>query len=320
MPPSRILVTGASGFVGGHLIPRLNAAFPKVELILCDVGKMGPDITDANAVQRLIRESRPDACVHLAAVSTLSAARSTPARTWQVNLHGTLSLADSILHEVPGCVLLYVSSAEIYGDSFRAGTRLDERAVLAPTNTYAASKAAADLALGALVPQGLRVVRLRPFNHTGPRQSQDFVIPAFARQVALIAAGLQPPRLSVGSLDPQRDFLDVRDVCSAYIACLQRSDELAPGTILNIASGTPRSIRSILRELLELAGVTANVETDTSLVRPAELPITWGDATAARVALSWSPAISWEQTLCDVLDDWRARVKAQALSLPSSGA
>jgi GDP-4-dehydro-6-deoxy-D-mannose reductase len=310
MTPRRILITGASGFVGGHLIPQLTKTFPEAELALCRARKGGLDMADAGGVRRVIEEARPDACVHLAAVSTLSAARSNPSRTWQVNLHGTLALADSILRVVPDCVLLYVSSAEVYGGSFRAGTMLDEHALLSPMNVYAATKAAADLALGALVTKGLRVVRLRPFNHTGPRQSLDFVIPAFARQVALIAAGRQSPRIRVGSLDTQRDFLDVRDVCSAYVSCLQLSDVLASGTIFNIASGFPRSIGDILSQLLNIAGISPILKTDASLVRPIELPITWGDPTNAHSALSWSPRIPWEQTLRDTLDDWQARVNA----------
>lgn len=311
MTPNRILVTGASGFVGGHLTAHLTRAFPEAELTLCGVGAVRPDIADADAVRRLVRESRPDACVHLAAVSTLAAARRDPERTWRVILHGTLGLADAILRESPDCLLLYVSSAEIYGGSFRSGTKLDERALLAPTNPYAAAKAAADLAMGALVPEGLRVVRLRPFNHTGPRQPLDFVISALARQVALIAEGLAPPEISVGSLSPQRDFLDVRDVCAAYAACLRRSDVLASGTIFNIASGVPRGIGGILHELLALAGVEANVKTDANLVRPIDIPITWGDAAAAHAALGWTPAIAWEDTLRDVLNDWRVRVRAE---------
>ena len=209
-------------------------------------------------------------------------------------------------------MLLFVSSSEVYGRSFRAGAALDETAAAAPMNAYAATKAAADLALGALVGDGLRAIRLRPFNHTGPGQSAEFVVPAFARQVARIEAGLQPPVMRVGALDPRRDFLDVRDVCDAYVACLERADAIEPGTILNIASGTPRRIGDVLRDLLDLAGVTATLETGTTLLRPSEIPIAAGDAGVARARLGWNPAIEWEQTLHDVLRDWRGRVRQEA--------
>jgi GDP-4-dehydro-6-deoxy-D-mannose reductase len=175
-------------------------------------------------------------------------------------------------------------------------------------NTYAATKAAADLALGAMVNDGLRLVRLRLFNHTGPGQSEKFVVPAFARQIVLIETGRQAPPLRVGRLNSMRDFLDVRDVCRAYVACLQRLPELAPGTILNIASGEPRRISDILRELLDLAGLSTEVCTDTTRLRGPEIESAIGDRSRARRILGWSPSILWRQTLLDVLADWRMRL------------
>jgi GDP-4-dehydro-6-deoxy-D-mannose reductase len=312
MPPRRILLTGASGFVAGHLIPRLREAFPDAEL--CGLGAVAVDVSDPDAVHALVRGVRPDACVHLAAVSTVLGARRDPDHAWRVNLHGSLALAAALLAHAPDCVLLYVSSSEIYGRSFRAGIALDEAAAPAPMNMYAATKAAADLALGAMLGEGLRVIRLRPFNHTGPGQSEEFVVPAFARQVARIAARLQPPVMQVGALDPQRDFLDVRDVCSAYVACLERADRIAPGTIFNIASGVPRRIGDVLHQLLDLAGVSATLETGAALLRPAEIPLAAGNADAARALLGWRAAIPWEQTLREVLQDWTERVRHEPVA------
>ena len=170
----------------------------------------------------MLRSASPDSCIHLAAISTIAAAQQDQDRAWQVNLHGTLSLAHAILRYAPECQLIFASTADAYGASFEPGAKLDEHAPLAPLNTYSATKAAADLALGSMARQGLRVVRLRPFNHTGPGQTAQFVVAAFARQVARIAAGRQPPVLEVGNLEPRRDFLDVRDVCAAYTACVDR--------------------------------------------------------------------------------------------------
>ncbi len=304
--PSRIMLTGASGFVGGHLTPRLAAAFPRARVFAQLV-----DVTDAEAITSFVRSASPDAAIHLAAISDVASARADPMQTWRVNLHGTLTLANALLREAPDALLVHVSSADCYGRSFTAGVPLDEHAVLAPMNTYAASKAAADLALGALVSDGLRCIRLRPFNHTGPGQSPALVVAAFARQVARIEAGLQPPRLKVGALDPQRDFLDVRDVCDAYVACLRRVQTLPSGTILNIASGVPRRIGDTLEALLAIAGVTADVETENALLRPSEVPLAQGDPSVARAALGWRTTIPWEQTLRDVLDDWRRRVREE---------
>ena len=303
MPPRRILVTGAGGFVGRHLLPALASTFPGADLLPARA-----DLLDPAAIDAEVAALRPDACVHLAAVSAIRQASADPDRAWRVNLHGTLALARALLAHAPGAVLLYASSADIYGASFRAGAALDETALPAPLNTYAATKAAADLALGALAAEGLRAIRVRPFNHTGPGQSSAFVVAAFAEQVARIRAGLQPPRLRVGALDPLRDFLDVRDVCRAYALCLQHADRLAPGAVLNLASGTPRRVGDVLAALLELAGVEAEVETDAARLRPSDISTATGDARRVHDVLGWRPAIPWERTLADVLADWSGRL------------
>lgn len=303
MAPGRILVTGSSGFVGSHLLTALREGFPDAE-VLASRG----DVTDPGTMANEVRGTAPDACVHLAAVAAIPSARRDPERAWRVNLLGTLNLARAVLAHAPDCVLLYPSSADAYGASFRSGAALDEEAPLAPLNTYAATKAAADLALGALAAEGLRVIRLRPFNHTGPGQAPDYVVPAFARQVARIAAGRQPPVLSVGALDPFRDFLDVRDVCAAYVACLAQAASLTPGVILNIASGTPRRIADVLEALLAVAGIEARIETDADRLRPSDIPAASGDAGRARALLGWAPAIPWERTLADVYADWQRRI------------
>jgi nucleoside-diphosphate-sugar epimerase len=306
-----ILLTGASGFVAGHLVPRLRLAFPEHELVLCGAGNEALDISDAAAVDALVARVKPALCVHLAAISAVPAARQNPDQAWRVNLHGSLHLARALLAHAPACMMLYASSAEIYGRSFTSGHALNEAAAAAPMNTYAATKAAADLALGAMAGDGLKVIRLRPFNHTGPGQSAEFAVPAFARQIARIAAGRQEPVLNVGALDPLRDFLDVRDVCDAYVSCLKRAEALAAGSIFNIASGVPRKIGDVLQRLLELAGVAAAISTGKALLRPSEIPIALGDAAAARAALDWAPKIPWDTTLRDALAYWRARVAAE---------
>ena len=303
----RVLVTGATGFVGPHLIAALSAGIRGAE-----IRAAACDVTHPDTVTEEVRSFRPDRCIHLAAVSAVPEASRDPHAAWRVNLHGTLNLADAIRSEAPECTLIFASSAEAYGTSFRSGRALDETAALAPANTYAATKAAADLALGAAAASGLRVVRLRPFNHTGAGQSDQFVVPAFARQIALIEAGAQPPTLSVGNLESARDFLDVADVCAAYVACCERADELPTGTVLNVASGVARRIGDVLADLLRLASADVEVTRDPTRMRPSDTPLATGDASLARKLLGWQPAAAWGDTLARVLDDWRGRVAAGA--------
>ena len=304
-PPRRILLTGGSGFVGVHLRAALAAAYPGSAILAPAV-----DVRDAAAVATMVAAAAPEVCVHLAAVSAVGAAEREEDQAWQVNLHGSLHLARAILRHAPDCQLLFVSTADAYrGAPVREGA-IDEDTPLAPLGVYAATKAAADLALGAMAGGGLRVVRARPSNHTGPGQSADFVVPAFARQIARIAAGLQAPVLEVGELDTWRDFLDVRDVCAGYIACIDRRETLAPGTIFNFGSGEARRIGDVLDALLALAGVVAEVRVDRARVRRDEVWRVSSDAGRARARLSWAPAVPWERTLRDVMEDWRGRIAA----------
>ena len=297
----RILVTGAAGFVGRHLLPALGAAWPDAEVLTPRF-----DLRDPAAVDRGVADASPDACVHLAGIAAIFDANSDPERAWATNLGGTLSLARAIRRHAPHCRLVFAGSSDSYGASFRRGIPLDEEAPLAPLNTYAATKAAADVALCAMAAEGLNVVRVRPFNHTGPGQSASFVVPAFARQLARIAAGKQEPILRTGGLEPRRDFLDVRDVCRAYAMCLNRG--VAPGTLLNIGSGASRRVGDVLDDLLRVSGVTAQAESEAARKRPNDIPVAAGNAGRAAEVLGWTPQIPWETTLRDVLADWTDRV------------
>ncbi|MCQ8279321.1 GDP-mannose 4,6-dehydratase [Acetobacteraceae bacterium KSS8] len=305
--PARVLVSGLSGFAGSHLRASVARLCPDTVLLPLDC-----DLRDAGAVEQDVRALRPDACLHLAAVSAIPVAQAEPDRAWAVNLHGTLSLARAMRAHAPDAPFLFVSSADAYGASFRSGLPLDETAPLAPMNLYGATKAAADLALGAMAADGARVIRLRPFNHVGPGQQTDFAIPAFARQLARIAAGRQEAVIRTGNLESERDFLHVSDVCDAYALCLRRAHDLPPGSILNIASGTPRRIGDVLDALIRLSGLDVSREIDPARMRPADIPRALGDAGRARALLGWVPRIDWEQTLSDVLADWTARVATES--------
>ncbi len=283
-------------------MPALTSAFPTAT-----IDGQFFDLRDETSVTTAVAHARPDACIHLAGVASVTRARSAPEVAWEINLHGTLRLARALLRVRPACRLLYISSAEVYGRSFRVGDAVDESALPAPMSTYAATKAATEMALDAMLGDGLRVLRLRPFNHTGPGQSDDYVVSAFARQLARIRRGQQPPVMEVGNLSPRRDFLDVRDVCRAYVLCLRKFDTIEPGSVLNIASGKPRTVRSVLETLIALADVHPRVEEATARKRATDIACACGDAARATALLGWRPEIEWETTLRDVLCDWDAR-------------
>jgi GDP-4-dehydro-6-deoxy-D-mannose reductase len=312
--PRRILLTGAGGFVGRHLLAHLAHAFPEASLFATGEGAaegiVRMDVTDAQAVLATLGELRPDAVVHLAAVAAVPEANRDADRAWRANFRGTRTLARAVLAKAPDARFLFVSTAAVYGRSFRSGLPLAEDAPLEPLDTYAATKAAAEMALSAMTSEGLGLVRLRPFNHIGPGQSPSFAIAAFARQIARIEAGLQPPELAVGSLTPERDFLDVRDVVAAYAAALARADRLPPGIAINLASGVPRRIGAVLDELLARARVPISVRTDPARLRPDDLNRSVGDPALATRLLGWQPQIPWQTTLADILADSRRAIAA----------
>ena len=309
MTPARILATGLGGFAGRHLAPALTEILPDATLLPLEC-----DLTDADAVSLRVRQVEPDVCLHLAAVAAVDIAGADPGRAWQVNLHGTLGLAAALSRHAPHAALVHVSSADAYGRSFAAGTPLDETALLAPINVYGATKAATDLALGAMpgpgAEGGLQVIRLRPFNHAGPGQSDSFALSAFARQIALITAGRQAPVLRAGNLDTERDFLDVRDVARAYALAVAGAHALPNRLVLNLASGTPRRIGALLAELIAMAGASIAIEPDPARMRPSDIPRAIGDASRARELLDWAPRIAWRQTLADIFEDWTRRIAA----------
>jgi GDP-4-dehydro-6-deoxy-D-mannose reductase len=176
---------------------------------------------------------------------------------------------------------------------------------LQPQNPYASSKAAADIMAGQYAAQGLQVVRLRPFNHIGPGQSEQFVASAFASQIARIEAGLQPPVIEVGNLDSRRDFLDVRDVVRAYTLALESFAKLTPGMAVNLCSGKSVRIGDLLNQLLELSACDIKIKYASERMRASDIPVALGNYAAAGEYLGWCPQISINDSLRQLLDYWR---------------
>ena len=298
----KILVTGSSGFVGQHLLGHLRAL--QIDVTGWDASI---DIRDAAAVNAAVKAARPDAVIHLAAIAAPALAQSNQSEAWNVNVLGTLNVAQAILNHVPESTLVFVGTSESYGTSFNASDKpIMEDAALAPANAYGATKAAADLMIGQLARDGLRAVRLRPFNHTGPGQDDTYVISNFARQIAAIEANGGKGILHVGNLDARRDFLDVRDVIRAYVACC--TTKITPGTAINISTGKPIAIRDALDALVAASTATIEIETDSKRLRPLEIATASGDPSRALALIGWKPDIALSQTLKDVLDYWRGRI------------
>ena len=309
-----VLVTGAQGFVGSRLVRRLGEAFPgwRLDTPAKDPvdGAPGLDIADAAAVERWIAERPPAVVVHLAALAAVTASLDNPRLAWDVNLGGTLNLVLALKAHAPSAFLLFVSSAEVYGASLNSPEPCDETRLLQPVNPYAASKAAADILVRQAARAGQPAAVARAFNHIGAGQAEAFVAPSFAAQIARAEAGLAPPVLRVGSLEEERDFLDVEDVVGAYLAMLQARGQLQPGEVFNVASGVAVRIGDILDRLRSMARIPITVEVDSARLRPVSVPRVVGDASRLRARLGWRPQVGLERTLSEILAHQRAMVAA----------
>jgi GDP-4-dehydro-6-deoxy-D-mannose reductase len=301
----RALVTGAAGFVGCHLVRALLAEGCEVFGAL-QPGHAAPaggagvrwlemELTSSPSIAAALAAARPDRVYHLAGQASVGESLRDPLATWEVNATGTLRLAEAVRGDTR---LLFVSSAEVYGVVPEAGQPIAESRRLHPTNPYAASKAAAEMAvLEAAHAHGTHVVIARSFNHTGPGQDPRFALAAFASQLAAIRAGAAEPVLRVGNLQARRDYLDVRDVARAYLTLLETG---APSTVYNVATGEAHAMAELVQTLVDLSGTGARVEVDPARVRPLDVPLLSGDPAALR-ALGWAPAIPLRRTLADLL-------------------
>ncbi len=296
----RIFITGAEGFVGSHLVPRL------AELGHETVG-LSPsvDVTDENALRATLAREKPDAILHLAAISSIPASFDDAAQTYRVNFLGARFLLEAARDETPRARILLIGSGHQYGTtSAAAGKPFCEDTPFAPNSPYSVTKAAADLLGACYAARGLDVVRVRPFNHTGPGQKDDLVISSFARQVAEIEAGIRKPPLDVGNLDSVRDFLHVNDVIAAYLALL---DPRVPVGAYNVASERATRIRDLFEAMTRTLSCKIETRIDPRRFRPTDYAV--GDASLLRTVTGWSPQVSFEETCQELLDSWRTQIR-----------
>lgn len=299
---NRLLVTGASGFVGRHVAQACaDGLFGEARF---EAWPAGVDLRDATAVRDVVDAIQPDLVLHLAAQSFVPRAFEDPAETFAINVQGTVHLVDALRRSGFQGRFLYASSGDVYGLVPEPELPVGPARATAPRNPYAASKVAAEqLCLAFHRAEGLDALIARPFNHVGPGQDARFVLPALARQIVAIAAGRQAPIIEAGDIDTTRDFLDVRDVVGAYAAMLRAGQA---GATYVVASGIERRIRDLLARLCVLAGVEVEVRQDPTKLRPAEQRRMAGDATALRTDTGWAPRFDLDTTLSDILEHARS--------------
>lgn len=318
----RALITGISGFVGSHLAEYLlahtdwqisgtvygrldNIAHLRERLTLFPA-----ELSRLEVVRFIVEETQPDYIFHLAAQPIPSLSRYDPWFTLENNIRAQLNVLEAVAQMRLACRVLVVGSSEEYGAVSPDDLPVDEDTPLRPTSPYAVSKVTQDLlGLQYWLSQRVEAIRVRPFNHIGPRQRRGFVAPDFASQIAQIEAGLRPPVMAVGALDVARDFSDVRDIVVGYHAAMTRGQA---GEVYNLGAGQAHSVQELLDTLIAASSVAIQVTRDPNRVRSIDVPYMVADCTRMAEQTGWQPRIPFQQSLHDVLDYWREQVRSGA--------
>src|SRR6266700_1587722 len=321
--PSRILITGCTGVVGSHLVEQCRNHNPQTELCgitgnqnyqtvtpgMSDIKIWVADIKQPEAIRKVVAMSQPDLIIHLAAQSSVSASWRDPFGTLEVNAGGVIHLLEALRSEQLTPRIVLVGSGEQYGMVHPEDIPIREECPFRPANPYAVSKVTQDFyGYQYFVAYGLPILRARPFNHFGPRQSSMFVIANFTRQIALIEAKRTEPVLTIGNLEAWRDFLPIEDVVAAYLAIAEQGQ---PGEAYNIGSGQARSIKEILDLLLTFARVPIQLRKDPARLRPIDVPLLEADTSRLRTDTNSKPIVQFEFALQQTLDFWRTVVTSE---------
>lgn len=324
----RALITGITGFAGSHLAEYLLAEHPDVEVfgiyrwrsrmeniehLRSKVTLLECDLRDYTSVHAALAASRPDYVFHLAAQSFVPSSWTAPNETLTTNVSGQTNLFEAIRALGLDPVVQIACSSEQYGLVLPDEVPIRETNPLRPLSPYAVSKVAQDyLGYQYFMSYGLKAIRTRGFNHTGPRRGHVFVTSNFCSQVAAIELGMQEPVIRVGNLDAVRDFTDVRDMVRAYWLAVTKGK---PGEVYNIATGEGIVIRDLLHKIVDLAKVEVKIETDPARLRPSDVEILIGDSSKFRADTGWEPQIPFDQTVRDLLDHWRRTLKLRQQAL-----
>lgn len=319
----RVLITGITGFVGSHLADYCLTK-PDVEVYgtirwrskrdnICHIeDKINLhecDIKDAVSVQNMLKKVKPHYIFHLAAQSFVPTSWHAPAETLSTNIIGEVNLFEAVRDLGLDPIIQVAGSSEEYGLAYENELPITEENPLRPLSPYAVSKIAQDfLGYQYYKSYGIRVIRTRAFNHTGPRRGKVFVVSTFAKQIAEIEAKIKEPVIKVGNLKSKRDFTDVRDIVKAYWLAVENCE---PGEVYNISSGKAVSIEEILNRLIKMSEVEIRVAKDPERMRPSDVEVLIGDCTKFRELTKWKPEIPLQKTLEDTLNYWRKKVKRQ---------
>jgi len=317
----RILITGITGFAGSHLaeyilanhadakvfgIIRWRSRMDNIAQVQDKVRLIEADLKDMVSLRAALAESKPDRIFHLAAQSFVPTSWTCPAETFAINAIGQINLFESILALDLKPRVQIAGSSEEYGQVFSDEIPMKETNPLRPLSPYAVSKVSQDLlAFQYYKSYGLRAVRTRGFNHTGPRRGDVFVTSSFAKQIAEIEKKKRPPVINVGNLEAKRDFTDVRDMVRAYWLSLEKGIE---GDVYNIGSGQAYSMQELLALLMSLSRTKMEVRIDPERLRPSDVPVLLADSSKFRTLTGWQPRIPFKQTILDLLNYWRERV------------
>lgn len=312
----KVLITGATGFVGTHLTEHLST-YNELELFGTSLTSQDNinskiqiekiDLKNAQEVADLVNKIKPDQVYHLAAFTSPGDSFGNPTSVVLGNIEIQMNLLNAIKNtDIPDSRILVVTSGEVYGMVSAGELPLAEKSALRPVNPYAVSKVAQDfLGLQYSLSYKMDIVRVRPFNHTGPGQSPSFVIPAFAKQIAEIEKGQKEPVIRVGNLAAKRDFTDVRDIIRGYVMLMEKG---IASEVYNIGSGKSYSISEMLNKLLSMSQKEIKVEEDQSRMRPIDVADIYCDYSKLNSLTDWKPEIGIEKTLQDTLDYWRSVV------------